>query len=289
MSPILWQPESERAQSSQIMAMANANGFTGADAIAGLRRWSITDPAEFWQQVWELGGVKCSQAAQSILVNGDRMPGASWFAGAKLNFAENLLKRDDDAPAIIAYKESGERREINWQELHAQTRALAAAMADDGVGVGDRVAGYLPNCPEAIIGMLAATSLGAIWSSASPDFGTSGVLDRFGQIEPKALITVDGYLYNGKSLDIREKVATVAGQLPSLRRTVIVPFLNADADPGPVQGASMLGDYQKTNAQELSFAQLPFDHPLYILYSSGTTGKPKAIVHGAGGNAAAAH
>jgi acetoacetyl-CoA synthetase len=211
------------------------------------------------------------------------MPGGRWFGGARLNFAENLLRRDDDNPALVFVGEDGSRRELSWRRLQAEVRGLAAAFAADGVGVGDRVAGYMPNIPETIIAMLAATSLGAIWSSASPDFGIDGVLDRFGQIEPKLLIAVDGYHYAGKRIDIRSKVVAVAQGIAGLRRTVLVPFLDPAADPGPIAGATLYADYLRPDAPPLAFVQLPFDHPVYILYSSGTTGKPKAIVHGAGG------
>jgi acetoacetyl-CoA synthetase len=283
MNRILWQPWPEAAAATQIATLARAKGFAGADAIEHLRQWSVEQPADFWQAVWELGGVKASRPADRVLVDGDKMPGARWFEGAQLNFAENLLRRDDASPALIFTGEDGRRRELSWAGLQAEVRSLAAALAADGVGVGDRVAGYLPNSPETIIAMLAATSLGAIWSSASPDFGVEGVLDRFGQIEPKVLFAVDGYAYAGKRLDIRGKVAAVAEGIAGLERTVLVPFLDPAADPGPVAGAVLYADYVEKNAPPLAFAQLPFDHPVYILYSSGTTGKPKAIVHGAGG------
>ena len=283
MSPILWQPSAEAAAATQIGRLARERGFTGADAIERLRQWSVDQPADFWQAVWELGGVKASRPADRVLADGGKMPGARWFEGARLNFAENLLRRDDASPALVFTGEDGRRRELSWAGLQSEVRGLAAALAADGVGVGDRVAGYLPNIPETIIAMLATTALGAIWSSASPDFGIEGVLDRFGQIEPKVLIAVDGYPYAGKRLDIRSKVAAVAAGIPGLKRTVLVPFLDPAADPGPVAGAVLYDDYRWKKAPPLEFAQLPFDHPVYILYSSGTTGKPKAIVHGAGG------
>ena len=283
MNRTLWQPTVEAAAATQIARLARTQGFEGADAIERLRQWSVDHPAAFWQAVWKLGGVKASRAADRLLVDGDRMPGARWFEGARLNFAENLLRRDDASPALIFTGEDGRRRELSWAGLQTEVREIAAALKADGVGVGDRVAGYLPNIPETIIAMLATTALGAIWSSASPDFGVEGVLDRFGQIEPKVLFAVDGYPYGGKRLDIRSKVAAVASGIPGLKRTVLVPFLDPAADPGPVADAVLYADYKWKKAPPLAFAQLPFDHPIYILYSSGTTGKPKAIVHGAGG------
>jgi acetoacetyl-CoA synthetase len=280
---ILWQPTAEAAAATQIATLARARGFEGQDAVARLWQWSIEHPAEFWQDVWQLGGVKASRSADRALVDGEKMPGARWFEGARLNFAENLLRRHDASPALIFVGEDGRRRELSWAGLRTEVRRLAAALAADGVGVGDRVAGYLPNIPETIVAMLATTAIGAIWSSASPDFGTEGVLDRFGQIEPKVLFAVDGYPYAGKRLDIRGKVRDVAAGIPGLKRTVLVPFLDPAADPGPVTGAVLYGDYLEKKPPPLAFAQLPFDHPVYILYSSGTTGTPKAIVHGAGG------
>ncbi len=283
MNRILWQPRPDAAAATQIARLARSRGFEGEEATLRLWQWSIEHRAEFWQDVWDLGEVKASRRADRVLVDGDQMPGARWFEGARLNFAENLLRRDDVTPALVFVGEDGIRRELSWRRLQAEVRGLAAAFAADGVGVGDRVAGYMPNIPEAIIAMLATTALGAIWSSASPDFGVDGVLDRFGQIEPKVLVAVDGYHYAGKRIDIRSKVAAVAQGIPGLRRTVLVPFLDPAADPGPIVDATLYADCFKPDAPPLAFAQLPFDHPVYILYSSGTTGKPKAIVHGAGG------
>lgn len=279
----LWQPDAARREATQIQRLAEARGFTSDAAVEDLRRWSVDEPAAFWQAVWELGEVRASRPAERVLVDGDKMPGAKWFEGARLNFAQNLLRRDDESPAIIFVGEDKRRRVLSWAELQAQVQGLVAALQAVGVGEGDRVAGYLPNLPETVIGMLATTALGAVWSSTSPDFGVDGVLDRFGQIEPKVLITVDGYLYNGKRLSIRDKVARVAAALPDLKRVVVCPFLDERPDLEGIAKASLWSDFLVSDAPAIAYAQLPFDHPLYILFSSGTTGKPKAIVHGAGG------
>jgi acetoacetyl-CoA synthetase len=262
MNQILWQPSPEAAARTQIAALARKRGFDGPDAVRALWQWSIEHPAGFWQEVWDLGDIKASRMADRVLVDQEKMPGARWFEGARLNFAENLLRCDDDRPALIFIGEDGSRRELSWATLQAEVRGLAAALKADGVGVGDRVAGYMPNIPETIVAMLAATALGAIWSSASPDFGVDGVLDRFGQIEPKVLVTVDGYHYAGKRIDIRDKVQAVTAGIPGLVRTVLVPFLDPAAEAA---GATRYQDYRQAEAPPLEFAQLPFDHPVYIL------------------------
>jgi acetoacetyl-CoA synthetase len=285
MNQPLWQPSSERIAAANMTAFANMVAARHGQELSDygrLRAWSVARPADFWAELWRYAGVRASRPWDRVLVDGERMPGACWFEGAKLNFAENLLRHRDDRPAMIAWSEDGQRRTLSYAELHERVARLAAALRADGVGPGDRVAAVMPHIPETIIAMLATTALGAIWSSCSPDFGVQGVLDRFGQIAPKVLITVDGYRYNGKPIDVRARLAEIAARLPSLERIVMVPFLDAAADPGPLSGAVLEQDYQRGEVA-LDFAQLPFDHPIYILYSSGTTGVPKAIVHGAGG------
>ncbi len=279
----IWRPDNARAEATQIAQLARMQGFDGAAAVHDLWEWSVDDIEGFWRFIFKDGVVATMPDTLEVLRYRERMPGALWFPGCELNFAENLLRRRDATPAIVFRGEDGTRRELSWGELVDRVAALAASLKADGVGQGDRVAGYLPNAPEAVIGMLATASLGAVWSSCSPDFGISGVLDRFGQIEPKVLLTVDGYHYSGKRLDIRAKLEAIAGALPSLRRTVVYPFLEASPDLAGIPNAVAFADYSTSPAPPLTFTRVPFDHPLYVLYSSGTTGKPKAIVHGVGG------
>jgi acetoacetyl-CoA synthetase len=283
----LWQPDAERVSRSQLTAFARTlerdRGAPFADQAA-LHRFSVEEPAAFWGAVWDFCGVIGERGPGETLVDGQRMPGARWFPEARLNFAENLLRRRDDAPALVFHGESGARRSASFAELHDRVSRLAAALRAWGVGPGDRVAGYLPNLPEAVVAMLATTSLGAIWSSCSPDFGVRGVVDRFGQIGPKVLFTADGYFYAGKRHDCLEKAAAVRAELPGLERTVVVPYAEAEPDLSALPGAVLLEEaLAPHSAGEIAFERLPFDHPLYVLYSSGTTGAPKCIVHGAGG------
>ncbi|MCS6878988.1 MAG: acetoacetate--CoA ligase [Geminicoccaceae bacterium] len=283
MSEPIWRPDPERAANAQITRFAAEHGFTGADAVAELWRWSVDHPARFWQDVWRFAGVVATREADEVLVDPDAMPGARWFVGARLNFAQNLLRRRDATPAILFAREDGLRRELSWSELWDAVERLAAALRAQGVGLDDRIAAFMPNVPETVVGALATSAVGGIWSSCSPDFGVRGVLDRFGQIEPKILFTVDGYLYGGKRIDIRAKVAEVVAALPSLVRVVVVPFLEEKPDIASIPKAMFWDAFCARTPEPLRFEQLPFDYPLYILYSSGTTGMPKAIVHGQGG------
>jgi acetoacetyl-CoA synthetase len=286
MSEPIWQPSRQRIEQANMTAFARTVARSHGKELLDygqLRTWSVDDRAAFWQALWEFAEIRASRACDRVLVDGERMPGARWFVGAELNFAENLLRYRDNRLAIIALTEDGKRHALSYAELHDEVAMLAAALKAEGVRPGDRVAAVMPHIPETLIAMLATTSLGAVWSSCSPDFGAQGVLDRFGQIEPKVLITVDGYRYNGKPIELQAKLREIASGLPTLQRIVLVPFLDPGATTGGLPNAVGYHDYADPAARTVEFAQLPFDHPLYILYSSGTTGVPKAIVHGAGG------
>ncbi|EDZ67412.1 acetoacetyl-CoA synthase [Nitrosococcus oceani AFC27] len=249
-----------------------------------LYAWSLQQPEDFWAAVWRFCEVKSSQPWERVLENGDSMPGARWFVGSRLNFAENLLRYRDERLALVFRGEEGRRCALSYGELYLQVARLAQALKGAGVGVGDRVVGWLPNVPETVMAMLATTSLGAIWSSCSPDFGIQGVLDRFGQIGPKVLLAADGYHYKGKAIDSLARLAEIVESLPGLRQVVVVPYLHSSRDLAPIPKVQTYEAFMgEAENSPLTFAQLPFDHPIYILYSSGTTGVPKCIVHGAGG------
>jgi acetoacetyl-CoA synthetase len=252
--------------------------------FASLYRFSIDETEKFWQSFKDFAGVIAETWGTVVLEHGDHMPGARWFPGARLNFAENLLKRRDEGDALIFRGEDRVRRRMSYAELYAETSRLAQAMREAGITAGDRIAGMMPNMPETVIAMLAATSIGAVWSSCSPDFGVDGVIDRFGQIEPRMLFAADGYFYNGKAVDCLGKLGEIVPRLPSLEQTVVVPYTRERPDLDPIADAIgwrvLVADYEPG---EIAFERLPFNHPVYVLYSSGTTGIPKCIVHGAGG------
>ncbi|MEF8766730.1 MAG: acetoacetate--CoA ligase [Candidatus Accumulibacter phosphatis] len=285
----LWRPSAERIAAARLSAFIAAIHsrwqFDCAD-YASLWRWSVAQPEAFWTSLWEQCGV-LGERGPTVLENGEWMPGAHWFPQARLNYAENLLRHHaarPDTDALVFWGEDKCRRRLSHAELYAQVSRCAQALQAAGIGQGDRVAAYLPNLPEALIAMLATTSLGAIWSSASPDFGVQGVLDRFGQIEPKVLLCVDGYWYNGKPVDCMAKNAEVAAQIASVARTVVVSYLDDSPAVAAIRNGVRYADFiAPFAAMDIEFAPLPFAHPLFIMYSSGTTGVPKCIVHGHGG------
>ncbi len=251
---------------------------------AALYDWSIREPEQFWREVWTFCGVIADRQGDVALEHRDRMPGARWFPQARLNFAENLLRRRDRETALVFWGEDRVTSSITFAELRHEVSRLAQALRASGVKAGDRVAGYLPNLPGTVIAMLAATSIGAIWSSCSPDFGVQGVLDRFGQIEPKILFGADGYFYNGKTIDVVDRLMEITKNLPSVQKVIVVPYTRGDPDIGGIPNSATIHAFMAPfKAREIEYEHLPFNHPLYILYSSGTTGVPKCIVHGAGG------
>ncbi|MFY9317190.1 MAG: acetoacetate--CoA ligase [Burkholderiales bacterium] len=271
----LWTPSPERAAQTSLARFA---GRAGRKSYEDLHRWSIEQPADFWNLAWDFCRVRGEKGARP-LVDGDRMPGAKFFPDGRLNFAENLLRDPTGADAIVFWGEDRVKRRLSRRELHDLVSRLQQALAAAGVGKGDRVAGYLPNLPESVAAMLATASLGAIWSSCSPDFGVQGVLDRFGQIDPKVLFCADGYLYGGKEFDSQDKAQEILAKLPTVKACVVLPYVGAEAKLG-VSLESFIAAYQ---ARSVQFTQVEFNHPLYVLYSSGTTGVPKCIVHGTGG------
>jgi acetoacetyl-CoA synthetase len=283
----LWRPTQERIEQANVTRFAREAvrewGLTLNDYPA-FYRWTADRPEQFWASLWKFASVRASASGGPVLVDGERMPGARWFPDARLNFAENLLRRRDGAEALVFWGEDKVKRRLSYRDLYDRVARVAQALRAEGVGTGDRVAGYLPNMPEAVIAALACASLGAIWSSCSPDFGAQGVLDRFGQIEPVVLFACDGYWYNGKRIEILDKVRDIETSLRSLRRVVVVPYVSERPDLTVVPGAVSFEQFMAPHrGGEIRFEQLPFEHPLYILFSSGTTGVPKCIVHGAGG------
>ncbi len=303
---VLWRPSPERLAGTHMRAFAEAATRAGeADAARGdgtvdyeaLRRWSIDRPERFWPMVWRYGSVVAQPRTTEapwdrVLVGGDRMAppdpvlGPRWFPGAQLNFVENLLRLGDDREAVVSWNERGRHAALTWAQLRAEVARAAGALRAQGIRPGDRVAGFMPNIPETIVAMLGAATLGAIWSSCSPDFGVKGVLDRFGQIAPRVLVAADGYLYGGKEIDSLPRVREITRAIGEIERVVVVPYRNPSPSLEGIRGAVLWSDWLGGDAERVeasAYPRFPFDHPLYIMYSSGTTGLPKCMVHGAGG------
>lgn len=285
MTKPLWTPGTLRIQQANItrfIRLVQLERDPGVTDYASLYHFSIDSPKAFWRTLWEFGGV-IGQAGNRTVEDFDKMPGARWFPDARLNFAENMLRYRDDREALIFRSETGLNSTLTYRQLYRQVAGLAAALRKLGVEPGDRVAGYMPNLPETVIAMLAATSIGAIWSSCSPDFGINGVVDRLGQIEPKVLFCAAAYTYNGKQHDCLAKVQEIQQRINSIQKIIVTPYVDEDPDLSGLQDAELLSSFSDPDVDEIEFARLPFDHPVYILYSSGTTGVPKCITHGAGG------
>jgi len=287
MGKLLWKPSEERAKSSNMyrfMTFINERHQQNFTDYEGLYAWSISHIPDFWAAAWDFLGVRASRGYDQVIEDERKMPGAKWFSGARLNFAENLLRFRDDSVALLFKGEDHPVRKMTYAELYDEVARLAKSLRDFGVGPGDRVAGFLPNMPETIAAMLAATSLGAVWSSCSPDFGIKGVLDRFGQIRPKVLFVANGYYFKGKNLDSLSRVAEIIKDLPSIEKVVVVPYTEREPDISGLRGAVDYHAFKASeNGLEIRFEQLAFDHPLYIMFTSGTTGLPKCMVQSAGG------
>ncbi|MBN1625873.1 MAG: AMP-binding protein, partial [Deltaproteobacteria bacterium] len=287
MGEILWHPCEDRIRNSNMyrfMDLVNTRFHQNFKDYEALYSWSILNIADLWGTLWDFIGIKASQPYEKVIEDETRMPGARWFPGARLNFAENLLRYRDDKTAVIFKGEGAAPERLSYRELYDETAGLARSMREIGVKPGDRVAGFMPNLPETITAMLAASSIGAIWSACSPDFGVSGVLDRFGQIKPRVLFTSDGYWYKNKRFDSLEKVSAIVRETPSIENVIVVPYTLRRPNIGNIPNADLYAEFlARGHRLEIEFEQLSFDHPLYILYASGTVGLPRCMVQGAGG------
>ncbi len=294
MTKPIWTPSEERIAQANMSAFLRYVADEGPQDYPELYRWSVMHPERFWPRVWSFFGVIADERDgrrwDEVVRGLDRMAppdpevGPRWFTGARLNFGENLLRYRDDRDAIVAWDETGRQRSLTYAGLYRDVARVAAALRAQGIGVGDRVAGFMPNIPETIIAMLATASLGAVWSSCSPDFGVQGVLDRFGQIEPRVMFCTERYRYAGKEIDLRDRITEVVNRIPAIEQVVVAPYGGGQSDTLEIpRGESWAQFVGNDESSEVTFERLPFDHPLYILYSSGTTGLPKCMVHSAGG------
>lgn len=287
MAKLLWEPSEERIKNSNMykfMQFINEKHGTDFKEYRPLYKWSVDNIPEFWASFWDYADIKYSRSYDSVIDDVNKMPGAKWFEGARLNFAENLLRYRDDHTAFIFRGETQKSAKMSYAELYDTVARLAKSLRDIGVSPGDRVAAYMPNMMETAIAMLAATSIGATWASCATDIGSGAVLDRFGQIEPKVLFTVNGYFYKAKSFDSLSNAAEIAKGLPSIEKVIVTSYTEDKADISNIPNFVHYDDFlSKESGLEIQFEQLPFDHPVYIMFSSGTTGKPKCLVQGAGG------
>ena len=284
MENILWRPtQPEKTKMAKLISHVNNNYGTELSSYDDLHAWSINYTSEFWSEIWDCCSIKYSKPYTNVIDDKTKMPGAKWFSGARLNYSENLLRFQDEHPAIYFKSEEKPLQIITYGILYNEVERLAHSLREIGVEKGDRVVGFIPNIPEAVIAMLATASIGAVWSSASPDFGTKGVLDRFSQIKPKVIFSSDGYNYNGNSYDCIEKLSEILKGLPSVQKAIVIEYTNESPDLSNIINGVLYHKFISNSPAPLQFEQLPFDHPLYIMYSSGTTGLPKSIVHSAGG------
>jgi len=287
MAKLLWQPTEEQIKQSNMyryMQFVNRRYGQAFDAYDDLYRWSVENIPDFWASIWAFMDSRAAEPYTQVVDDAAKMPGAQWFKGARLNFAENLLRYRDERTALVFKGEARPVERLSYAELYEAVGRMAAGLRASGVTVGDRVVGFMPNMPQTIIAMLAAASLGATWSSCSPDFGKKGVLDRFGQIQPKVLVAANGYAFKGKAIDSLGRIADILAQLPSIEKVVVVPYTQDRPDISALPKAVLWDDFTAPHTgADLTFEQLPFMHPLYIMYSSGTTGLPKCMVQSAGG------
>jgi len=287
MSKILWQPSEDRIKNTNMfkfMGLVNQGHDLNIQTYADLYDWSVNNITDFWSAMWAFADIKYSKSYDRVIDDVHKMPGAKWFEGARLNFAENLLRYRDDHTALIFKGESRPSIKISYAQLYDEVAGVAASLKALGIQPGEIVVVFMPNMPQTIIAMLAATSLGATWSSCSPDFGIKGVMDRFGQIEPRVLFTADGYLFKGKPIDSLARISGIVDQIPSIEKLVVVPYADPNPDISAIPKAVMFDDFKSDpSGLDIDFIQLPPEHPLYVMYSSGTTGLPKCMVQSAGG------